>query len=253
MPTRGPYIDQWLKTLDTEDSKRIASKIACLGIAFHALSYYEEDCSHNAEVKIDLEDDSITILDFQKCCNDSIEAFRRSFGKIIGAPYHDCQIRCSTDVTLTGEKYSSITQHITRLFLSAYRSVLTQLAITGYEYFLLIGWNGEIAYGRGDETRIHLPLIPGVVMAHTHPSPFCYPSGHDLRSSADFFSSGGLVEVIVSSNCAAVTRLTRPLSEDDYWKLIELSEKAKKPKDYENYLSILNEVPKLSSIAFEVF
>ncbi len=236
-----------------EGARKTSSAIACLGIAFHLLSYYEEDCGHHAEVKVDADEGAITIVDLSGCCSDSIDAFRRSFGKIIGVPYRECEIDCSSDTASQGYRYRELSRNMTAMFLSKFRSTLTNLAVTGYEYFFIIGWNGEMAYGRGEETRIHLPLIPGVIMAHTHPSPLCYPSGHDLRSAAEFFLSSGLVEVIVSTSCVSVMRLVEPLREDDYWRLIDLSNKVKKIKEYEEYIVALNELSKLSSIVFEVF
>jgi len=252
MPARSPPSSITTR-LEEPRSKNTASRIACWGMAFHLLAYYEEDCGHRAEVLVDEANESITLADVSGCCRDSIEAFQRSFGKIIDVPHKECKILCSSDVATTGYSYNGVSRRITKLFLSQYRGVLAELALTGYEYFLLIGWNGELAYGRGGETRIHLPLIPGVVMAHTHPSPICYPSAHDLHSVADFFSSSGIVEVIVSSNCASVLKLVKPLSEDDYWRLLEISERIKKLKNPEDYMQALGEVSKLSSLAFEVF
>jgi hypothetical protein len=253
MPARGPLETEFEHLLSLNSSKEILNKIACRGVAFHLLSYYEEDCLHTARVTIDDNKDTIIIFDEHKCCTDSIDAFRNYISKAIMVPIKECNIKCLENEPWSAKTYDHLSKEAVSLFIQGFGNLMRKAASTGYEYFLIIGWNAEAAYGRGGETRISLPSIPAVIMAHTHPSPYCYPSGPDIESTAEFLSAGGLAELIFSTNCVSVIRLSRPLQEDDYWALIEIAKEVKKAKDdYSGYVRAINRLNTLHTIVFEI-
>lgn len=227
-------------------------EIACLGFSFHLLSYYEEDSGRSASIHFQ-PPDVVGLVDPRGCYEESIEAFERSFPVMMRAPKPPCNVECIEEPSTDTMRYGEITRRIARLFLQHHLASLRDLAYTGYEHFVVVGWNGETAIGRGRERQITLPQVPAVVMAHTHPSPYCYPSGKDVYSAAGFFSQGGLVEVIVSTSCTLVMRLLEPFNEDDYWSMMKIAREMGKARgDAEKYLMELNKLSKLKSVLVEV-
>lgn len=248
MPARGPTT-----ALEGSDVRRAARNITCLGLAFHVLSYYEEDAGLAARVKPLCGGDKPRILLYSsRCVDDTLDALASALPRILGAPLVDYTVECREDFSEDAIGFDELTSRIVSLFRSSFYRPLAELSVTGREYFLVVGWNSEIAYGPGREYEVSLPLIPAVVFAHTHPSPSCYPSPRDVASIADFLAQGGLAEFIVSRNCVSVARLVKPFSEDDYWRLKEVSDCMKKARHDEDYLECLNRVARLDTVVFEV-
>jgi len=118
------------------------------------------------------------------------------------------------------------------------------------EFFLLLTWRGQVLLGEGEEKRISLPLVRGVIFAHTHPSGTCMPSYNDVISFQDFFGEGGLVEFIISKRCYLVA-YTESLLEDDYWKLHDVATCIRKSKNYNDYMKCLNALYLMKSVWVE--
>ncbi len=214
MPARGPGCGE-------EALRRYASRAACLGAAFHFLAYYEEDTGREASVLIEWGETGCTVkvLDEAGCSAESVELASRALPRLLGAPGLAARVACGGPGAGEGLRYRGLASLIVEGFRRDVLPCLQGLASTGREYFYVAGWNGVYALGPGEERSVTLPLLPAVVFAHTHPGASCLPSGKDLRSFADFFSSGGLAEFIVSTGCASAFYLVEPLPEDDYWLL----------------------------------
>ena len=92
----------------------------------------------------------------------------------------------------------------------------------GREHAFILFLDTEAAMlleGEGD--RIVLPELRSCVFAHTHPGEHCLPSPNDIKSSVGFFSSGGIVELIVSSSCTWMLWRSWLLAEEDIEALFE--------------------------------
>lgn len=247
MPARGPT-----SKLESGEVREAARSITCLGLAFHILSYYEEDTNLNARVKPLCGGKPRIILYSSRCIDDTLDALASTLSRILGAPLIDYTVECREDFSEYAIGFDELTSRIVGLFRSSFYKPLAELSMTSREYFLVVGWNSEIAYGPGKEYEVSLPLIPAVIFAHTHPSPSCYPSSRDVASIADFLAQGGLAEFVVSRSCMSVARLVKPFSEDDYWRLKEVSDCIKNAEHDEDYLECLNRVARLDTVVFEI-
>jgi len=216
MPARG-------RGCSDEALSRYAARAACLGAGFHVLAYYEEDTGRDASVLIEWSEKGCTVLvlDEAGCSAESIELASRTLPRLLGAPGLAARAACGAPGTGQGLRYRGLASLLLDGFRRDVLPCLRSLSATGREYFYVAGWNAVYALGPGEERSVTLPLLPAVVFAHTHPGGSCLPSGRDLRSFADFFSSGGLAEFIVSTSCASAFYLVSPLHEDDYWLLQE--------------------------------
>lgn len=247
MPARGP-----LEALESREAREAARRIACLGLSFHVLSYYVEDTGVDAGVEPLCSGEPRIVIHAASCVDDTLEALKRSLPRILGAPIMGYTLECVEGFGGEYPGFSQVTSMIVRLFSNTFYKPLSEASVTGREYFVVIGWNGEIAYGRGGEYEIRLPLIPAVAFAHTHPGLSCYPSAQDLSSAADFLAAGGLAEFLVSRSCTSSLRLLAPLSEEDYWTLRRVSGCVKGSRESEDYLECLAALNGLRTVAFEV-
>jgi len=233
--------------------RRYARRAACLGAAFHALSYYEEDTGHKAEVTLSWENDSctVTIIDHSGCINDTVRALERALPRLLGSKpmveaFH-CRERGGE-----AKRYHGIVSALIEGFRGEVLDCMRRTAMASREYFYVVGWNGEYAEGLGEEYSVTLPSIPGVVFAHTHPG-LCYPSSKDLASFADFFASGGIAEFIVSPSCSLAVYLEEPLSEEDYWLLLEVSRcVARAGEDSAAYSECMGKTAELRSVKLQL-
>lgn len=231
--------------------KLFAEQASCLGLAFHVLAYYEEDTGRTAAIRVeDSGDCRIVVIDEAGCATESLEAAKRALPLLLGGSLRSFTLDCSEGNM--GGGILSYRGIVSRLLESARYGLvdcLRRLAVQPPEYFYIAGWNGLYAFGPGDEYRVSLPQVPGVVFAHTHPGGLCYPSGKDLRSTADFLSSGGLAEIIVSPRCTYAIYLEAPMAEDDYWALQEAARCVNNAKDGEEYISCLQRLAGLKTVA----
>ncbi len=232
--------------------KRCARLAACIGLGFHSLAYYEEDTGREAYVEVEPgEPCRVTLLDPSGCVEDTLDALYRALPMLVQAPLPSYELECREPVAEEGLRYRGLTLRLVSCIREHMVPCMKRLAVEPREYFAVLGWNGLYAVGPGSERAVTLPLIRSVVFGHTHPGPLCYPSWRDLRSFAEYFASGGLVEVIVSTNCAFVLRLVEPFAEDDYWALQETArcaERAEKRGSGEDYMLCLNKLYGLRSV-----
>jgi len=248
MPARGP-----IKLLDSIEAKKSAQIITCLGLSFHILAYYEEDTGLSARIKPLCSNNKPHIIVYaDRCIDETLDILVSTLPRMLNAPLIDYTVECSEDIDAESFYFDEITWRLTSLFRDSFYRPLHKLSTTNVEHFLAIGWNAEIAYGTGKEDEVNLPLIPAVVFAHTHPGLSCYPSARDTTSTAEFLAQGGIAEFIVSRSCMSVTRLRRPFSEGDYWKLKEISKCIKRASSDEDYLACLQEMARLGTVEFSV-
>jgi hypothetical protein len=189
----------------------------------------------------------IELVDPISCSRETLEAAERALPRLLGAELIPFKLECGNREDEEGLRYRGITLHLLEQLRYSLLDCLRRLSLSGREYFYLAGWNGEYAIGAGDEYSITLPSVPGVVFAHTHPG-LCYPSGRDLSSFADFLSSGGLIEAIVSPACSMALYLEEPLAEDDYWELLEAGKCVNKARTSEEYTTCLTRISSLRTV-----
>ncbi len=239
MPARGP---------DDGDAARL---IACAGLAFHVLSYYVEDTGHSARVDFDCGDGLVRVwvYDPEGCVEASLESAVRVLPRLLRAPLLDVEGRC-------GGRGSYGFEGLSRLVYSTFRRSgfyewLKRVSAGGREHFLVVGWNGAYAEGAGSEDRVSLPMLSAPLIAHTHPG-LCYPSWRDVLSAADFFSSGGLAEAIVSPVCGFMVRVTRPFSIDCLEALEDTAHCIRRAGGEDEYLQCLSRLGSAGCIAAEM-
>jgi hypothetical protein len=230
-------------------------EIACLGLAFHVLAWYMDDAGspHACIAGVSAHHGSCTVrvYDPQGCNSDTISFVEESLPRSLKLPTLKLDIACSSEA---GDCYSydTLSAGIARRGVRLVRELLERFNTESRELFMVIGWNGEIAYGVGGETSVQLPSISAPLFAHTHPSSICYPSHRDLESTAGFFAEGGIVSLIASNSCTFILRLVEPLSEDDYWLILDVARRLREVKEFEEYMSLISSLSRLRSIATEV-
>ncbi len=241
MPARGPI--------------RIPA-IACRAVAFHVLSWYIDDSGSEhaciGAVEVDDENCSISLYDPLGCKAESIEFVEEGLPRVLKAPMLDFTVTCTHE---PGEcmSFERLSRLVAREAIALAREVLAgYTGQAGREVFIAIGWNGYVAHGVGGEDSVRLPGIPIPVLIHTHPSTICYPSHRDVESSANLFAEGGIASIIVSPSCTSTLRLSAPLSEDDYWSLMETAKCLKNAESYEEYAECLSKLNTLKTVVFEV-
>jgi len=229
-----------------------ARRASCIGAAFHALSYYEEDTGRKAGVTVEPgEACRIEIVDEAECNREVVDRISSSLPRLLGAPLA-AEYSCATG---TGDarllRYRGLARALLDSLTTMVLDCLRSLSRRGREHFYIAGWGGEYALGEGSERSVTLPSVPGVVFIHTHPGT-CYPSSKDLQSFADFFSSGGLVEAIVSPGCALAFYLEEPLQEEDYWSLMDAARCVARSKDGATYTDCLNRLFRMRSVKMQL-
>ncbi|MET1129274.1 MAG: hypothetical protein ABWW70_08155 [Thermoproteota archaeon] len=235
--------------------KRAARRIACIGIAFHLALSYMESAERDVEVGISCDGTIplIRIVD-RGGCSEPLDDFRRGVEKTLRVPVIEYSVECANDGW--GVSIDHLLDQAEKVVAKDLVPWAANLAQRRVEYFVLLGWNGEVAVGAGSEDKVELPSIPGTYFIHTHPNSTCYPSWRDLESAADFMAQGGLGEVIVSRSCWSAIRLQGPFLEDDYWTLLDVARCAKSAsarKDgTESYLRCLSRLGFLRSVRFRV-
>jgi len=230
-------------------------EIACLGLAFHVLAWYMDDAGSEhaciASVGSEGETCRVEVYDPQGCNGDSVEFVERSLARSFRVPTLQLEVSCSSE---PGEcyGYSGISSAIAARGLKLVRRLLEAVEPGGRELFIVVGWNGGVAYGLGGETSVRLPGISAPFFAHTHPSSICYPSHRDVESTAGFLAEGGIVSLISSLNCTFVFRLVEPFVEEDYWRMLDIARRIRSAKDYEGYANTVTELSRLKSVTIEV-
>ncbi len=249
MPYRGLSHDRFINT-DT-------TYAACLGIAFHALSAYNEEAEHEAKILINecepMRRINLVISDALGCSSEGLKTSLAVINTITRPIRLPVKLSCQTsdkgyenETLYTLDKASrSIVNYMLRGVGGKLKQLLNH---NTHEYFLILSWNGEVFLGRGEETSIHLPLVKGVAFIHTHPKDYCFPSHQDLVSALDFFAEGGIIEMIASNTCLLIMRLITPLSENDYWSLQEISKCVARARKFEDYNRCLQSLWKLETI-----
>jgi hypothetical protein len=236
--------------------KALTSYIACLGLAFHTLAWYIDDANspHSYITSFSLEGDkcAIGIYDPQGCNGESIDFVASNLPKSLRLPTLKLKVYCSSE-SKNYYTFSDISARIASMGARIVNEVIgKKINSLDREAFIVVGWNGEPAYGLGEEASIRLPGFSAPFFAHTHPSTLCYPSHKDVESTANFFSEGGIVSLISSTSCMYVLRLQKPFIEDDYWSMLEIARRVRRAKDYEDYASLIAELSKLESVVAEV-
>jgi len=230
-----------------------ARRAACLGLAFHALSYYEEDTGRQAEVTVSVDDEkcSVVLVDYAGCDMDSVATLQRSLPKILGVKEPLVRaLSCSEDAP-EALRYQGLAAMLVEGFRRGVLDCLKRLSLLDREYFYVAGWNGAYALGPGSERSVTLPSVPGVVFAHTHPD-LCYPSAKDLYAFADFLAGGGIAEFIVSPSCGLAIYLDEPLLEEDYWLIIDVGRCVARARDGAAYNECLSRLSRLRSAKLQL-
>ena len=246
MPARGPASLEEPREL----LLRFSRGTACRALGFHVLAYYEEDTGRRASVKLECGGEARVLLyDEHGCDRGSLEAAARALPRLLGAPTMRLHVECGSE---PGVGYRELTSEIVSLFRGLVLDWARRLALEGREYFLVVGWNGDYAWGPGSEHEVRLPLIPGAVFMHTHPGPLCYPSWRDLESFAEFMASGGVAEFIAARGCVFAARLVKPMSTDCYEALLGAADCVRRAGgDADEYLSCLNTASRADCLVLE--
>ncbi len=219
----------------SEESRRVA----LLGIAFHVLGdALEED--ESAEVCMGTSHG--VSLCSPKVCPDT-GWIERLLTYTLGRAW----LRLLPDGVICGcaGECTGSTEEIIRMLIRVYERGLephiSSKTLTGREYFLVVGWNGEAVLAEGERREVHVPGVPMAVFMHTHPGGVCLPSDRDLDSFAEFFSRGGLLTGIYSAQCRFMLWVRRPFAEADYDLLAGLSRRVRGVKSYYEYMRLLED------------
>lgn len=248
MPARGPADPGEPRSL----LLRFSRDAACRALGFHVLAFYEEDTGRRASVNLSCSDEGARVLVYDEhgCEAESVEAAVRALPRLLGAPVMGLEAGCGSE---PGVRYGELTSGIVSLFRSLVYDWARRLALEGREYFLVVGWNGDYAWGPGGENEVRLPLIPGAVFMHTHPGPLCYPSWRDMESFAEFLASGGVAEFIAARGCVFTARLVEPMSTDCYDALLDAASCIRGSGDSpDRYLECLQRASGTSCVALEL-
>ena len=231
--------------------------MSCYGLAVHAISIYYELVQHKPCSEIKLcerrrEENSIAVeigLADPWGCDKSILSEIEDY--LHRLSLCNIKINCASNSLHCSTSSEHLKKIINRFKTIYMRKLISYTENSNKEFFMAVSWRGEVFIGEGEESSITLPLIRGVLFAHTHPSPNCLPSHRDILSFQDFFGEGGLVEFIVSNKCYLVA-YTETLTEEDYWKLQDIAMCIKRAKNYENYSKCLRSIYSLKSIWVEI-
>lgn len=235
--------------------------IPCHGVAVHVAKIYEEltgrksgacisSCSivDSGAGKPPTVKTTIVLSDLWGCNEEVFEEIR----EFIENRYQvKLLIRCNSSMSCNSSR-EHLGEIIKRVIGRYVKTLVGHTENYGREFFLVGMWNGIIAIGEGEESRVSFPFVRGVVFVHTHPSGVCFPSHYDVLSFQDFFGEGGLVEMIASSRCVLVA-YTDSLSEEDYWELQDIANCIKRVKKNrsDEYLKCINRLYRLKSIVVE--
>jgi len=232
-----------LEELHTSSLSLFSLKAACIALAFHILSFYEEDSGREA---------GISLLDCSRpgnvryrihspagCNTSSIHLVEDALHLALGVRPLGFAVECSEEPG--GLRYEGLAGLMVRSYNRLARRLLEELSRSSREYFVIVGWNGLYALGAAREDRVELPQLPAPVFMHTHPGPLCLPSFRDLESAAEFFAGGGVAEFIASSTCSYAILLKSHYTLDCYDKLREAAACVKRSarEDFYSYTECL--------------
>ncbi len=238
------------------ESVREETSISCWGAAVHLGKIYEEITSRTPGLCIEnctVDGETTVVLRVEDIWGCDRDALDETIDYIHSKFKVNIRAECTTTSAETCGSPREYLERIIRRVRTRYlRELLEHTSRYGREFFLLVTWNGSAVIGEGEEEKVSLPLIRGVVFAHTHPSGNCMPSHYDILSFQDFFGEGGLVEIIASSRCVLVA-YTSALYEKDYWELQEIAECVRKAKTPDTYFKCINRLYTLESLAVETY
>ncbi len=219
-----------------------SQRVACLGVLFHIVTMFEDITGQPTSVvnyECSIPETVEVALHAVSCEPYEIDEVIRGVKFVTRLSETQFKISCSYGGH--GLDADTLSLEAVKLFLKGYGELLTSWSSLPLEHFLVVGWNGVAVAGEGSESRITVPVTRAAVFAHTHPrGSFCIPSYKDIETAAGFLAEGGIAEVVVSQACTFVLRLRKPLTEDDYWALLDASRRLKKVKDASSAYRILS-------------
>jgi proteasome lid subunit RPN8/RPN11 len=109
---------------------------------------------------------------------------------------------------------------------------------TEVEFLGFVTDEGFALIVEGDEGRVSVPVKSAIAEVHTHPG-ICFPSSQDYKTAWHLLARGLVVFSVYSVECYFSLSLDGPFTEEDYVKLLRLSNEVKKVKTVEEYLEKL--------------
>jgi hypothetical protein len=243
MPNRGG--------LDRDVSSEKSRMVACLGIAFHALTLYEEVAGTQARLldyRCELPRAVTLRIGASKCSEQAIDDTIRALRFVTRLYGLKVAIECDEGAEANGLLAEEVVEKAVLVFIKSYADLIAKLVQEPYEHFLVLAWNGAALVGQGGEDKVDLPAAKLAILLHTHPRSYCLPSGRDVESAAALLAEGGLASIVAGGSCLLVISARRPISEDDYWTLMELSGRLKRVRRIEELQALVSRMFRLESL-----
>ncbi len=250
MPS-GDERDADRRGLDRDVTSEASRRAACLGLAYHALTLYEEAVGQPARLishACGLPSRFTATVAAPTCSEDVVEEVTRSLRFVTGLRSAELKLHCVDGIGPHGLSAEELCSKAVTTFLRGYGDFIARLVGEPYEYFITVAWNGTALLGRGREDHITVPAAKLALFLHTHPRGNCIPSSKDVEFAAALLAEGGLASMIAGSGCVLVIAALRPLSEDDYWALMDASRRLRKVRSFEEAHAIIASLSRLRTV-----